>query len=221
MKNSKTLYQFIIDQSGSMQDIHGQTVALFNKQIDSVKELTWMYPEQKYFLGLTVFNNHVNHLIDFMSSEKIRYMRPEEYITSGFTALYDAIGETADRIRELYGDKIARDEMSIVVVVITDGAENCSRKYTELMVKTRIKELEQTGKWTFTMLGADFNVSRYSSSLNFKHDATRTYDKSDLPFMEEDLSASLHRYAHLKSKGIVDNTFLRESSRTEENKKCI
>ena len=39
MKNTKTIYHFIIDQSGSMSGMEEQTIAGFNEQLKTLKEL--------------------------------------------------------------------------------------------------------------------------------------------------------------------------------------
>ncbi len=44
------------------------------------------------------FNNKMHTLIDNESLDSTRYLFYDEYVTSGMTALYDALGNTIDTI---------------------------------------------------------------------------------------------------------------------------
>ena len=54
------------------------------------------------------------------------------------TALLDAVGGSIDGIEKQYGEALKNDEMSIVMVIITDGYENASRYFTYHMVAKKI-----------------------------------------------------------------------------------
>jgi hypothetical protein len=76
-----------------------------------------------------------------------------------------------------------------------------------------IKELENSEKWTFTILGADFDITAVSSDMNFRSSASINYSKSDFKHMEEDIEDSLRYYADRKSKGIIDKEFFKRKKR--------
>ena len=56
MKTSKTIYQFVLDQSGSMSNARPQTVDLFNSQLKTLREAQELHPEQHFYAALTVFD---------------------------------------------------------------------------------------------------------------------------------------------------------------------
>ena len=135
------------------------------------------------------------------------------YRPDGLTALYDAIGESVDRIREQYKNLLANNEMSVVMIILTDGHENASRKYGVGDIGRMIKTLEETGKWTFTILGADFDITAVSSHMNFRSSASLNYDKAYFCEMTEDIEESIRYYAKEKSKGHISKDFFQKKER--------
>jgi hypothetical protein len=71
----------------------------------------------------------------------------------GLTPLYDAIGTLLDRA-EARVARAGTDPADQLVVVMTDGAENASRKWAPDAIFDRIAGLRQSG-WTFVFLGAN------------------------------------------------------------------
>ncbi len=71
-----------------------------------------------------------------------------KYIADGnSTPLFDSVG---DLIEQLQAVPDANDpEVSFVVMIITDGQENSSQKWTGPMIGQKIKELQATDRWTF------------------------------------------------------------------------
>ena len=214
MKNKNTLYHFILDKSASMSDVREETVVMFNKQVDLMKELSKTYTDQNFYAGMTMFNDTVEHVYSFAPSEEIGLLRYERYLPSGMTALYDAIGESVSRIKERYSEDLTHDKMSVVVVVLTDGHENASREYRMDEIARLIKELEFTEKWSFSILGADFDITSVSEQLNFQASDSRQYSKKSYFMIEDDIEESIRSYADKKSKGIIDKDFLKEKKRT-------
>jgi hypothetical protein len=64
-----------------------------------------------------------------------------------------------------------------------------------------IQELDETGKWTFSFLGADFDAIRTSEMLNIRKENVMNFDKSDYYGLMGDVSASIRTYAKEKSSG--------------------
>jgi hypothetical protein len=64
-----------------------------------------------------------------------------------------------------------------------------------------IKQLDETGKWTFSFLGADFDAIHTSQMINIRRENVMNFDKSDYMNMMNDVSASIRNYASEKSSG--------------------
>jgi len=48
MKNKKTIYQFVLDKSGSMGDCLTGTITGFNEQLKKITELQAEFPDQEF-----------------------------------------------------------------------------------------------------------------------------------------------------------------------------
>jgi uncharacterized protein YegL len=201
MKNKTTLYHFIVDQSGSMAGLENQTMEGFNTQLRTIQQLKMEFPNQEYLCSLTFFNQHIQDPIKFGQVENIQPLSQENYIPNGTTALLDAIGKSIYAIKNKYGKDIAEDKMSIVLVIITDGHENSSRMYSYHDVAHLIKELDESGKWTFSFLGADFDAIHTSHMLNIRRENVMNFSKGDYSEMMGDVSNSIRHYAMEKSTG--------------------
>jgi len=201
MKNKTTLYHFIVDQSGSMAGLENQAMEGFNTQLRTIQQLKMEFLDQEYLCSLTFFNQHIQDRIKFGQVENIQPLSQENYIPNGTTALLDAIGKSIYSIKNKFGKDIAEDKMSIVLVIITDGHENSSRMYSYHDVAHLIKELDGSGKWTFSFLGADFDAIHTSHMLNIRRENVMNFSKGDYSEMMEDVSNSIRHYAMEKSTG--------------------
>ena len=217
MKNKNTLYHFILDSSGSMSADQLNTVNLFNRQVATVRDLAITYPEQNFLTGLTIFNENVNHLFRESPVQKLIELSHDKYRPEGYTAFYDAIGETVSGIKNRFGSEINRGEMSVVVIVLTDGHENASKRFDQRMIASIITELQVADNWTFTILGADFDITQVSDGINFRRQSAFNYAKRDFKSMTDDMDKSLRGYANSKSKGIIDKDFFKKGDNLNNN----
>ena len=208
MKNKKTLYHFILDNSGSMYNCRETTVNGFNSQLTTIKELQLEFTDQEFEVSLTIFNNYVEHVKSHVCINNFEKFKLSEYNPSGGTALLDAIGMSINQIRMTNETKIINDEMSIVVVILTDGMENASREFTFHQIARTIKDLEATEKWSFTFLGADIDAIHTSKMLNIRSENVVSFSKSYMPEMMNDVSEAMRLYSNSKSMGRIKSDFL-------------
>ena len=61
MKKRKTIYHLVVDKSGSMSDCIDSTINGFNEQVNRIKLKGLEFEEEEITMGLTTFNNHVDH----------------------------------------------------------------------------------------------------------------------------------------------------------------
>jgi uncharacterized protein YegL len=184
-----------------MAGLENQAMEGFNTQLRTIQQLKMEFPDQEYLCSLTFFNQHIQDRIKFGQVENIQPLSQENYIPNGTTALLDAIGKSIYSIKNKFGKDIAEDKMSIVLVIITDGHENSSRMYSYHDVAHLIKEIDGSGKWTFSFLGADFDAIHTSHMLNIRRENVMNFSKGDYSEMMEDVSNSIRHYAMEKSTG--------------------
>ncbi len=208
MKNKKTLYHFVLDKSGSMSNCVETTINGFNNQLDTIKQLQKEFPEQEFKASLTIFDNNVETVFSQVGIEEFTTLTYKNYNPNGSTALLDAIGISINEIRIKNETKIITDEMSVVVVILTDGMENASRQFTYHQIAATIKSLEETDRWTFTFLGADIDAIHTSKMLNIREENVISFNKGDMNNMMNDISEGMRQYSHSKNEGKTKKDFL-------------
>ena len=208
----KTIYHIILDQSGSMADCIQQTISGFNEQLQVIKKLESEFLEQKILVGLTRFNDTVMPTCFGQPVNQIKPLSVETYVPNGTTALLDAIGSTCLRITEDFANEL-KEDTTVVIVILTDGYENASRRFTSKAIKDLISELEGTGKWTFTYLGATIDAVETASALNIKSRNSRSFNKTEMNESYEMLSSSLHTYLQQRRSGMQPQDFLPDDSK--------
>lgn len=151
----------ILDQSGSMCDTRSAAVKNYNEQIQQAKLNS---KEQDIFCSLVTFNGEVFEHVWAESPEKMNEANEADYVTEGATAMRDAIGYTVKRLLETTDSK--NENVSYLVVIISDGEENSSKHFKALNeydiragktdeLKALLQEVQATKRWTFTYMGCD------------------------------------------------------------------
>jgi Mg-chelatase subunit ChlD len=199
--NNTTLYQFIIDRSGSMRGLEQMVVGGYNEHLSAVKNLQESYPDQQFLVSLLTFDDEVQWLVKPAPISELKELPNDAFQPRGMTALLDAIGKGIHHIESEYAQKIQNDEMSVVMVIITDGAENASQFFNYHSIAKKIKERDETGKWTFSFIGCDFDAVHTSRMLNIRRENVRNYDKAEYSKMSKSVDKTFMRYAESKSNG--------------------
>jgi len=162
---SQTYYLLIVDASSSMNPLTNSTISGVNEQIDSIKQLEKEHPNQSYFMSFIHFNNVVTVEYTNRPASSLQHISEKNYKCNGMTALLDAIGVGVRNLNESISEKVESGQASAVVVIITDGEENTSMEFDGKKIKSMIEELQATGKWTFTFVGA--NIDSISTAKNY------------------------------------------------------
>jgi uncharacterized protein YegL len=205
MKNKKTIYHFVVDQSGSMSGSEEPTIEGFNSQLKTIRDLKQEFPENEYVVSVTFFEDEVMDVIKFANIDQISLLTRESYRPGGLTALLDGIGRSIVAIRNRFEEELKRDEASVVIIILTDGGENASKFYTRHVISEMIKELDATGKWTFSFLGAGLDAVSASANLNIRRENIMSYDKRNICGMMDDMSESIRTYERAKFAGNLKN----------------
>jgi hypothetical protein len=205
----KTFYHIILDQSGSMQDCLIPTLSGYNEQLQVIRSLQQRFPEQEIRLGLTRFNQEVMHSYFAQHPDRVTELNQAIYRPDGCTALYDAIGQTVRKLQEqILSERIA-GMAAVVVVIITDGYENASRRYSATQIKGLIKELESTGTWTFSYLGATLDAVQIATALNIQQQNSMCFEKASIMGAFDLLGASMDGFLEKRSTGKNTSGFLK------------
>jgi hypothetical protein len=206
----RTIYQLIIDRSGSMAGMERQVVSGYNEQLQAAQGIQRKYPDQEIIMGLRFFDEHVgNNIADFRLVDELLPLSMHDYQLDGTTALLDAIGKSIYDIKTRFGHQIMNEDTSVVVIIITDGYENASRMYTYEDIRRMVTELEATEKWSFTFMGADLDAIGASQAFGINPENTLSFDKSDYARVSKQyFEQAAESYASSKERNIKSNNFL-------------
>ena len=161
MKKGFTEIVFIVDRSGSMSGLEKDTIGGFNSMLKEQAEL-----EGEARVTTVLFDNQYRLLHDRIDIRAVAPMTEKDYRVGGGTALLDAIGRTLKKIRAV--QKQTAEEYrteKVLFVIITDGEENSSRKYSAEQIKEWIEHQKEKYGWEFVFFGANMDAVMEASKL--------------------------------------------------------
>ncbi|MBQ9413988.1 MAG: VWA domain-containing protein [Clostridia bacterium] len=167
--NNMTELVFILDRSGSMGGLESDTIGGFNGLIEKQKK-----EEGACYVSTVLFDNVSEVLHDRVPLAEIPAMTDKDYYVRGCTALIDAIGGAVKHIADIH--KYARPEdvpAHTMFVIITDGMENASHRFSSRQVKRMIEQKKEIG-WEFLFIGA--NIDAVETARHFGIDDERAVD---------------------------------------------
>lgn len=150
----------ILDQSGSMESIKVPTLTGVNEQIQTLRKNS---DGIQTFVTLTKFSDTVDITYFDRNINDVQELTKDDYIPGGITAMLDAVGLTINRMKNDINEGI--DDVSYLLVIVSDGMENASKEYTWQQVKDLIKQCELDNKWTITYMGANQDLWEVSNDL--------------------------------------------------------
>ncbi len=165
MKKDLSELVFILDRSGSMHGLEDDTIGGFNSFVEKQKEV-----DGQCLVSTVLFNQRSEVIHDRVSLDKIGEMTRKDYVASGTTALIDALGDAIHHIGNVH--KYIREEdvpEHTVFVIITDGLENASTRYSSENVKKMISEKKEKG-WEFLFLAANIDAVETARSYGIEED---------------------------------------------------
>ena len=167
--NAKTrVYNLIIlDKSGSMELIRKEAINGCNETIGSIRAAQKRHEDtQEHYISLAAFCEcGIDMIYDKTPINEAETLTWERYSPCCMTPLFDAIGKTVKRM-ETYTKSI--DELvdtSVLVTIITDGAENASKEWNARGVKKLIEACKEQG-WMFSFIGAGEDIVNVATTIS-------------------------------------------------------
>lgn len=216
MKDNLTEIVCVLDRSGSMSSIKQDAIGGFNEFLKAQKEL-----DGEANMTVVLFDDEYILLNDREDIKTVNELNDKTFVPRGLTALNDAIGRT---IRDI-GNKLAKineeDRPSkVIFVILTDGQENTSNRYSRSDVHEMVNHQKEKYNWEFIFLavnqdavvtGARIGIDS-DSTLSFNAnsrgimDASNVINKAVSNFRNDGSYASLNSYSDINTINILSKT---------------
>lgn len=158
----------VVDRSGSMHGIH-------TDMDGAIKELLATQAKEPGYVLVDV--------VTFDTTVEFPYTdaRPDDVkgqliVPRGMTALNDAVGKTIVSLGEKLAAKPEDERPAhVIIVVVTDGAENASQEYTLEQVRALVQEQTDRWGWNFMYLAANVDAFGTGAGYGFSKAQTMNY----------------------------------------------
>jgi hypothetical protein len=223
-----TVINVVIDMSGSMCGITDDTIGGFNSFIEEQRKV-----EGDVLVSLVLFDSEGG----WGTHSKTRLVRPytalpleqvplltrDVYCPSGGTPLRDAIGSNILDTDDIL-TRVKTKNPDVFNVIITDGGENTSNKFSAVDIKEMIQGRENVG-WSFIYMGANQDSWAETQQYGFQQGNVMNYAAADIQggaFDKIAVATSYHRGVSrsLKAEGLSESytttAFFNDAGVTEE-----
>jgi uncharacterized protein YegL len=175
MKNATEIV-VVADRSTSMTGIITEMLAGYNGFIEEQKKDTT--PAN---VTLVTFDDVSEIIYAGTPLAEVPALTREQYFPRGCTALLDAVGdaitETGKRLSEM---KEEDRPNKVIVMIMTDGQENRSRRFSGEKIKEMIKHQREVYKWQFLFLGVDIDAYEMGNQFGIAADNILSSAKADM-----------------------------------------
>jgi hypothetical protein len=209
MKNKRTYYHLVLDRSGSMANCWDEACQVLGQQLDKIKGYSREFPDQQIYFSFCLFDSE---LIFSKGVEPIDQAKfdIQQVGPRGMTALYDAIGHSVQFLKRKLGSALEEEDTDVIMLILTDGYENCSREYSQHQVKSLIHSLKVEEKWSFVFLGAGIDIKEVTQDFALDGENMMSFEKKDIFSSLNMVNDEFHSFFDRKQKGQPKRKFFEE-----------
>ncbi|MBO2461488.1 vWA domain-containing protein [Actinomadura violacea] len=186
--------EILLDRSGSMWDVKEDTEGGLEAFLHTQREV-----EVPTTVTLRQFDDEYEVVYEAKPLEDVPQFR---LVPRGRTALLDAIGRTLRKVgRRLEQIPAGWRPDEVIVVIVTDGRDNASQRYSPDQINGLIREhREGPNGWTFVFLGANQDAFSVAGELGIPRNTT-------LPYSSDRTEDSMTSAGHMVSRGTRHGRF--------------
>ncbi len=182
----KTIVNFILDETGSMNSCKEATISGFNEYVEGLKK------QKEVTFSLTRFNSN-KVWVEYADVPIKDVKELTDYNPAACTPLFDAIGRTITKVSAKIKRTQKKEKAKVLCIIMTDGEENSSKEYTRKKVFSLIKAKEKD-TWSFVYLGADQDAWSNAKGLGLLKGNVMAYCSSDTTNTMRDLGESTVKF---------------------------
>lgn len=182
----RSLVTFLLDRSGSMSGIKGQTIEGFNTY------LAGLQAEKKADIKFT-FLQFDSHSLDKCHVAtpvgEVPLLTDATFQPRAGTPLIDATYKTIRAVEEALRKEDGKPR--VVVCIQTDGEENQSTEYTWADLSALVKGKQEEG-WQFNFMGAGIDAYKQAAMMSIPTASTISYSNAESATRSAFASASMN-----------------------------
>lgn len=215
----------IIDESGSMASIRDATISSINEYIQNQK-IDAENNGIKTILSIYKFDGYtVKSIMSKVDVFEIPLITYEHYNPNGMTNLNDAFGSVIATINNDLAELDEKNRPSVIITMITDGAENSSTSFTLADINAMVGKCKDKN-WAFLFIGANIDAFQVGSNYGFGVDNTLQFKTSQTGMASTMSSATRMtnsiKYARsVDSNASMDSVYNLYAFTDEERKKSL
>ena len=170
MKYETSELVFILDRSGSVGGLEKDTIGGFNSLIQKQRR-----EKGKCYVSCVLFDDVQEVIYDRVPLNEVKKMTQRQYYARGCTALLDAMGGAIHHIGNVH--KYSKEEIGkTLFIIITDGLENSSKRYTYVTIKQMVERQKEKYGWEFLFLGANIDAIEVAGRFGIGADRAINYE---------------------------------------------
>ena len=164
---------YVLDRSGSMGHLTGDTIGAYNAYLDEQKKA-----DDETRITTVLFDDRYELLFNGAKLDDA-YLDHEKYYVRGMTALYDAVGKTIlDVGHRLSVTAESERPEKVIFIITTDGYENASKEFTQRKVKEMITHQSEKYGWEFLFFGANIDSAAVADDIGVAPDMACNFEAS-------------------------------------------
>lgn len=201
----------ILDRSGSMQCLTGDTIGGYNSFIDRQRQ-----EATSAKVTTVLFDHDYEILYSDKPIKDVPVLTGKEYFARGSTALLDAVGRTVLQVNGNFkkNGTCPRSEL-VIFMIMTDGLENASREFSRASVKKLISDVQEKYGWQFIFMGANIDSVAEAGSLGIRREAAMDYDAGPKG-VETVFESASEAVKMLREKGQLDGSWKKSPAPEKE-----
>lgn len=209
------LIAVVLDESGSMSSCWDQTISGFNEFVQGQRNAKEAGDAK---LTLNKFDApRIETVFADRPLAEVPALDKTNYHPNGGTNLLDCIGYTIEQVNDSLAKLKKKERPGVIVLIMTDGEENQSRKYNNEQIKAMVAAAEKAD-WSFVFLGA--NIDAFSVGANFGMNVSNSvnYSTANMAQTMDVLSATTVRMRSAKMAGMDTQAVYASATFTDEER---
>jgi Mg-chelatase subunit ChlD len=158
----------VVDRSGSMASMRSELVEGLNVFMEEQRKAG---PAK---VTVIEFDDTINSVLDSVELTQVPRFGDEHFQPRGSTALLDGIGSMIQTMESRVPSGKLEGSAAPVIVILTDGQENASQKFSRKQIFDTITEKKELG-WKITFMGANQDAIAVGESFGVDRGSCVTY----------------------------------------------